>query len=239
MEEAMAPLKEDGSFLFSCTEKVACFNDCCRDLNQLLSPYDILRLKNRLAVSSSQFLSQFTCEQIGPETGLPVITLRALPETGLKCPFVRPAGCLVYEDRPASCRMYPLARILSRCRETGKTREQYLLITESHCRGFFTTRQQTVKEWLAGQQLEVYNEMNDLLMEIISLKNRLQPEPLDLEQRLLFRMALYDLDEFRRYLTKEESPVIPSIQTTLPGMLTDDAALLRFGFEWIKAVLFK
>ena len=53
-------LKPDSRFKFSCQPGVTCFNQCCRDVNILLTPYDVLRLKNRLGISSGEFLKKYT-----------------------------------------------------------------------------------------------------------------------------------------------------------------------------------
>jgi Fe-S-cluster containining protein len=88
-------------------------------VNQLLTPYDILRLKRHFGISSAEFLETYTTQHIGPETRLPVVSLKTDASDGHTCPFVSPEGCRVYENRPSSCRTYPLARMLSRSRETG------------------------------------------------------------------------------------------------------------------------
>jgi Fe-S-cluster containining protein len=237
MEDNITPLSPDKAFAFACGHEVACFNQCCRDLNQFLTPYDILRLKKNLGLSSGKFLERYTREHTGPESGLPVIVLKTDPETDLTCPFVTPDGCRVYEDRPSSCRMYPLARVVSRSRETGRISEQYMLIREPHCLGH-QSRPRNLPDWIKDRGLSIYNQTNDLMVEIISLKNRLQPGMLTLNQKHLFRMALYDLDTFRSYLTKasNRNEKIAGAETVDPQM--DDTTLLRFGFKWIQKVLF-
>ncbi|MEZ4604032.1 MAG: YkgJ family cysteine cluster protein [Desulfobacterales bacterium] len=35
------------------------------------------------------------------------------------CPFVTADGCRVYQNRPSSCRMYPLIRVVRRARADG------------------------------------------------------------------------------------------------------------------------
>jgi uncharacterized protein len=122
------------------------------------------------------------------------------PATGHACPFVTKDGCSVYPDRPASCRMYPLARAISRSRETGLIQEYYALIEEDHCKGFVQNTGQTVRQWLAGQAVDRHNRYNDKLIELISLKNRIIPGKLPDVQADLFYLALYDLDEFRRQI---------------------------------------
>ncbi len=45
---------------FHCHSRLPCFTTCCRDVNIFLSPYDILRLKNRLAMPSGDFIERYT-----------------------------------------------------------------------------------------------------------------------------------------------------------------------------------
>ena len=238
-ENNMTPFALNDAFRFSCSKRVPCFNECCKELNQYLTPYDILRLKNRLDLPSGLFLQRYTVQHTGPASGLPIITLKANHEKELKCPFVTSKGCGVYEDRPSSCRTYPLARIVSRSRETGRTNERYLLLQESHCRGFEQKQTQTVREWIKSQELAIYNQMNDMMMEIISLKNRLMPDQLDIKVSLAFRTACYDLDKFRTDIFEkgflDDLDLDPD---TLETAKNDDLVLLKVGLEWIKQRLF-
>lgn len=240
MNENVTLLRPDDRFRFSCSKSVPCYNECCRDLNQFLTPYDILRIKNGLGLSSGEFLQRYTTRHVGPETGLPIVTLKASPARALACPFVTTAGCSVYEDRPGSCRGYPLMRVASRQRESGRIDEQYLLLREGHCRGFDQTQTQTVSNWVEEQGLSIYNRMNDLLMEIIGLKSRLIPGPLDVAAGHLFYMACYDLDGFRSYLfEKGGMPAVREMDAeTVKEIETGDEALLTFGLQWVKRQLF-
>jgi len=239
MENNMTPLSANDTFLFSCSKKVSCFNECCRDLNQFLTPYDILRLKHRLELSSRLFLERYTTQQTGPETGLPIITLKTNDPHKLKCPFVTSSGCSVYEDRPSSCRTYPLIRMASRSRDTGKITEQYILLKESHCLGFEQGRTWTIRKWIQDQNVTFYNEMNDLLLEIIGLKNRLIPGPLDVKSRFAFHMALYDVDTFRSHIFEQHILDQWNLdEKTLDSVKNDDVELLKLGHRWIKKILF-
>ncbi len=234
----MIPISIDDTFKFSCSAKVPCFNDCCRDLNQFLTPYDILCLKNHLGMTSGAFLERYTTQHTGPETGLPVIALKPDDALKLKCPFVTQSGCSVYNARPSSCRMYPLARAISRCRETGRITEHFALIKESHCRGFEQETTQTVRQWIENQKIAGYNEMNDMLMEIISLKNHTRPGPLDMKSSHFFHIALYDLDRFRPHIFEKgllddfhlDSDILKAVKN-------DDVELLKLSHRWIKKIL--
>ena len=240
MNDYLTPIMPDEQFGFGCSPGVACFNACCRDLNQSLYPYDILRLKKRLRLSSSEFLERYTTQHIGPGSGLPIVTLRPNDAGRLTCPFVSEKGCGVYSDRPSSCRTYPLVRAISRSRETGKITERFMLLKEPHCLGFNEPQKQTVRQWIEGQEIETYNSINDKLMQIIRLKNQVRPGPLDLKSRHQVYLALYDLDNFRNQIFKnkllDNADVDPQ---KLAAVKTDDTALLEVGIQWVKQALFK
>ena len=239
MEADMTPLLPGEQFCFECSPEVPCFNECCRDLNQYLTPYDILRLKKSLGLSSSEFLKRYTVRYTGPETGLPVVSLKQNQSEALTCPFVRPAGCAVYADRPASCRMYPLARALSRSRETSETTEHFALLKEPHCQGFTDKGAISADAWVSQQGLKEYNAMNDRLMTLISLKNRLLPGALEPRLAELFHLALYDLDGFRQAIFEQNLLAGLNVKAAaLEKIKTDDVELLKLGLTWVRFKLF-
>jgi len=240
VNDNLIPIAPDKPFRFGCSPAVACFNECCRDLNQFLYPYDIFRLKKGLGLSSGEFLERYTIQHIGPESGLPIVVLKATDTERLTCPFVSEKGCRVYPDRPASCRTYPLVRAISRNRETGTVNEHFMLLKERHCLGFDAPSSQTVQQWINNQKIGIYNHFNDQLLEIIRLKNQLRSGPLDLKSRHLFYVALYDLDRFKTQIFKNK--LLDNIDVDLQKLAdaeTDDTALLEVGMEYVKQVLFK
>ena len=229
--EEMTELGLDDSFSFACDPGVSCFNACCRDLNQFLTPYDALRLARHMGMDSGDFLKRYTAVHTGPQTGLPVVTLKPGDKVFLTCPFVAEEGCRVYADRPSSCRIYPLIRILARARETGGTYARYMLLKEPHCNGMNRGTSQTVRQWMEDQGLFPYNEMNDALMTVISLKNQLLEGPLPKALADFFYFACYDLDRFRRQL-KAGDMEMPDTQLELPDPdRASDDVLLRFGLD--------
>jgi hypothetical protein len=58
-KDVFEPLKGD-RFQFLCHRDMECFTRCCAALSLVLMPYDILRLKNRLGISSEEFLNTHT-----------------------------------------------------------------------------------------------------------------------------------------------------------------------------------
>lgn len=238
MDDRLTALGLDEEFRFACGPEVACFNDCCRDLNQALTPYDTLRLKRGLGVPSGRFLAQFTRRHTGPGSGLPVVTLAPADPQTLACPFVSAAGCRVYPDRPASCRTYPLVRSVRRSRETGAAVASYYILTEPHCRGFAGNRTQTARQWTADQGIADYNTENDRMLDVISLKNSLRRGPLSPSSAERVYTALYDLDEFRRRLFDDGMAAESGVgEDLLEAARHDDLALLRVGMEWVKQFL--
>jgi len=162
-----------------------------------------------------------------------------LKHKNLSCPFVSKVGCAVYPDRPGSCRIYPLARIVKRRPHQSTCEEFHIVIKEPHCLGFEEPKEWTVREWKQDQAVGIYDEMNDLLMDIISLKNRSHRKGLTHKENELFYLACYDLDGFRDFILQkrlwEDHPVEKKGMKT---MEQDDVALMRFGIEWIKGRLF-
>ena len=117
--------------------------------------------------------------------------------------------------------------------------EQFMALIEPHCHGFDELKTQTVRQWIDNQGITIYNEINDKLMHIISLKNRMMPGPLDIKTRHLFYTTLYDLDNFRSQFTKSATQNRFKVDAlTIERAMDDDVALLELGMRWIEEVLF-
>jgi Fe-S-cluster containining protein len=233
IQEKIKPL-ENGGFRFSCHPEVPCFTECCRDLNLVLTPYDIVRLKNRLALTSGEFLDRHTDCTYDESRHLPMVYLQMSENERRACPFVSPQGCLIYEDRPSACRIYPIARASRLQRVHGKVLENYFVLRENHCRGFEQQRFWKTEEWLQDQGLEPYYESNDLWMQIVT-HPRLRSNPLSQQQQQVFYMASYDCDKFRRMVFN--SRFLSLFQISEERVLeieADESALLRLAFDWMR-----
>jgi uncharacterized protein len=232
------PIELEQTFRFACHCKVPCFNHCCQDLIQALTPYDVLRLKNHLNVSSKEFIETYAMVYTGSSTGLPVASLRFGSDTDKQCPFVTPQGCSVYPARPSSCRIYPLARALRRNRSDGRISEAYAIIKEAHCLGFEEPATQSVRQWIAYQQLDTHLAMNDALMELIALKNQLRPGPLSSEHLQLVRMAFYDQEEIQNRALRNKLPEVNHDHLKPLPEIKNDKAWLKWSMMLIGQVLF-
>lgn len=231
------PISPADCFQFGCHPGVPCFNQCCRDLVQALTPYDIVRLKSALGMSSEDFIAHYAVIHDGPGTGLPVASLRFTDNAERTCPFVSPAGCRVYDHRPGSCRLYPLARAIKRLRRDGTLSEYYALLKEAHCRGFAENQSQGVRQWVTGQGLTEYLQMSDALMELIALKNRLRPGPLSADLAKLVRLAFYNVEKLKAQALDGdlEGMDAPGIGP-LPDQ-GDDRKWLLWGLRWIRCLV--
>jgi hypothetical protein len=67
----------DSKFQFRCHSGVKCFTKCCRGINIILTPYDIILLKRRLQLPSDQFLAIYTEPQVLEKTEWTVREWRA------------------------------------------------------------------------------------------------------------------------------------------------------------------
>jgi Fe-S-cluster containining protein len=237
-EPDLLPLAFDDTFQFGCHSRVPCFNRCCRDLSQALMPYDVLRLKKNLNISTETFLSRYAEIQIGPATGLPVATLRFFADEDRQCPFVTDQGCRVYADRPASCRIYPLVRLLRRSRTNGNLVEQFALLREPHCQGFEQQQTQTVRQWIASQELEAYHEANDMLMELIALKNQRRPGSLPHELSEPVQTAFYDLEALKEQAAGGRLKGMDAAGLKPVAELHNDLDWLKWSMEYICYLLF-
>ena len=123
-------------FKFKCHKDVKCFTKCCRGIRIVLTPYDIIRLKKNMQLTSEEFLAIYTEPQLLEKTDLPVVLLKLLDDEQNSCPYVRDEGCIVYEDRPSTCRYYPLGVATLQHKEGADDDGFFFFVNEPHCLGF-------------------------------------------------------------------------------------------------------
>ncbi len=238
--EGMEPLGSEG-FCFACNPEVPCFTRCCRKLELLLYPYDILRLKQRLQISSEEFLERYAGVVQGQNPFFPAVVLRMLTDAEYSCPFLDPAaGCTVYSDRPSACRTYPLERAVDRSPPAGRAKDFYFLVRHDYCRGHGLGRQWPLKEWLVDQQLLPYNTMADRWAELdtIFATNPWRGEGAAGPRQLLAFMICYNIDRFRAYVRDHDLLRRFRLDKARRRAIElDDEALLTFGFDWLKHLL--
>lgn len=234
--DSLPELKPGKTFSFSCFPGISCFNACCGDLNLMMTPYDVLRLRNHLGMDSKKFVNTHLEISRTPETGFPMVRLRMLDNRKRSCPFVRDEGCSVYENRPGACRTYPLGRA-SCLDDDGKLIEQFFIVQEPHCNGFKETKEWTSSEWLKDQGLERYNEVNDRYMRLMT-KVRRMGKALDDRQLNMTFLALYQVDNFKKFIKDMNVFTRLEVSEEVQKLIfEDDEKCLGFALDWIELVL--
>ncbi|MCF6249554.1 MAG: YkgJ family cysteine cluster protein [Desulfobacula sp.] len=232
----------NSKFKFNCHKGVKCFTKCCRGIDIMLTPYDILTMRKKLDLTSEEFLAVFTDPQILEKAELPIVTLKLLDDERKSCPFVEDKdGCAIYEDRPTTCRYYPLGvGSLSYSGEKGEKDEFFFTVKEDHCLGFEEDKVWAISEWREDQGVDLRDKVNDGWMELIVRKKSLPPSMKLTEQsKKMFFMVCYNIDKFKAFVFKSsflDKYDIP--QVTVKAIKEDDIKLLEFGFEWLNATFY-
>ena len=232
-------LYKESKFKFNCHKNISCFNKCCTDVNIFLTPYDIIRLKNRLKISSEEFLNKYTFLPIDEKQKHPVVMLKMKNDENKSCPFVGNEGCSVYKDRPWSCRMFPLGVASPKENCNNGDGEFYFILEEPVCRGYEEERELSIEDWIKDQQVEEYTDMGEKFKEISLhdyFKKGKQLEPAKLE---MFYTVCYNIDKFREFVF--ESTFLKRFEVDeeiINKIKDDDEELLMFGFDWLKYCLF-
>jgi len=226
--EKNRPVRMDPNhvFQFNCSPGVPCFTQCCRDVTIVLTPYDVVRLKNALKINSEEFLDRHTIILPKETRLIPMVVLK-MNEDDKRCPFVSEQGCSVYEDRPWPCRMFPL--------DMNDDGTFSFVDDKSRCKGLFRKETQRISDWLVEQGVPIYDEVNDLFTHVTA---PLRAQDLDIDNPKIYQMvfmALYNLDKFRKFVFESsflDRFVLEDI--TIEKLKRNDLELLKFSFDWIK-----
>jgi Fe-S-cluster containining protein len=234
-------LAETDTFTFKCHAGLSCFNRCCRNLNLFLYPYDIIRLKKSLKISSDQFIETYTDIVVRTGHHFPDVLLRMADNDEKTCIFLSPNGCSVYSDRPHTCRLYPLEQGIYYDAVKNKTRPVHFFRPPEFCQGRYEDRPCTIKSWETEQEAAFYNTMTVQWADVMRL---FQNDPWGGEgpggrQGKMAFMAAYNMDAFREFILTSTFLQRYSIKPDLRLKIkTDDLALLKLGMAWIKLFLF-
>ena len=217
-------------FRFRCDPGVSCFTQCCQDVTIVLTPYDAIRMKNALGLTSGEFLDKHTIIIPKEKHLIPLVVLK-MNEDDKKCPFVNEAGCSIYKDRPWPCRMYPL-----NMEDDGTFR---IIADPSLCKGLGEEESWQISEWLVDQGVVPYDEMNT---HFSSVTIPLSAQNLDVDNPQILKMvfmALYNVDKFRDFVFQSSFLNRFEVEPTrIEKIKRSDLELLKFGFDWIKFGLF-
>jgi len=233
-------LERNDAFSFQCHPELSCFNKCCRNLNLFLYPYDVIRLKNRLGITSDKFIDRHSDIIMRDSSFFPEVLLRMSQNEERTCPFLSESGCLVYPDRPDACRTFPIEQGVINDAKTKKTNLIHFFRPPGFCLGQYESEQWTTESWAKDQNAIIYNKMTVKWSE---LKSLFQADPWGREGstgskgKMAF-MATYNIDLFRDFLFNSSFLKRYKIKyEILKKVKKDDVELMKLGFEWVKYFL--
>lgn len=237
-EFTIQPITELDKFSFSCHEKVSCFNECCHRIDVILTPIDVLRMKQQLGITSDEFMAKYASFQKIKDTQIPLLKLKSQdPQTG-KCIFLGEKWCNIYESRPVVCRNYPTG-IAAANPLSDEVEQPFFIVKEEMCKGHFEDRLWTLTQWKDNQGSAGLEEKNSSWLKTIARLKTLKLSD-DQDQKMnIFIMVSYDLDTFRNFVFN--STFLSRFQvddTTAELIRNDDEQLLKFGFDWLQFALF-
>ncbi len=233
-------LKKGDTFRFRCHSGLDCFNRCCRNLNLFLYPYDVVRLKNRLGITSDRFLEEHVDVVLRPEAFFPDVLLRMAPNPEKTCPFLTETGCSVYPDRPDTCRTFPVEQGVIFNARAGRSEVIHLFRPPDFCLGQYEDKEWTPCSWAGDQAADDHNQMTAQWAE---LRRLFETDPwagqgIESPRGKMAFMATYNMDRFREFVFNSSFSKRYKIQAArLKQAHTDDTVLTKLGFSWVKLFL--
>jgi Fe-S-cluster containining protein len=241
-QSPVAPQMMDGGkeIQFRCRKGIACWNKCCSNIDISLTPFDILRLKKRLGLTSTEFLAQFTLPYEMEKDGIAGVKLKPV-EGGSACQFMVDEGCDVYSDRPTACRYYPVALLSMRKQGESTDSDSYALVQEPHCLGHNEPRPITIDDYRKEQGVDVYDELARGWRQLVLKKKSSGPTIGAPSKRSLqlFFMACYDVDRFAEFVKSDSfNELFELTEEEKSKIHGDDEQMMLFGFRFLRQVLF-
>ena len=231
------PLKPADTFCFRCHKDLACFNQCCRNLNLFLYPYDVVRLRKALGMSSDRFLDAHVDVVLRDGSHFPDVLLRMADNESRTCPFLSDAGCRVYADRPDTCRTFPVEQGLHFGEGAEASRIVGFFRPPDFCLGQHEEQAWTLSSWAEDQEAAGHNRMTARWAAVKALfaKDPWGPEGIGGSKGKMAFMAAYNIDRFREFVFDSSFLKRYRIKPALVRKLrASDRELLCFGFEWIR-----
>ena len=233
-------LGPESKFRFSCHQGLSCYTKCCADVNILLTPYDVLRMKRALNMASGDFLEKYTVAPYIEDQKLPLVFLKMRDDAHKSCPLVTSEGCAIYEDRPWACRMFPLGAASSKTTDRPDGMEFCFVVEEGFsCLGLNEDKEGTVADWWKDQGIDVYDKKCEPYKDITLHRLFREGKVIGPSKSQMFYIACYDIDRFRELIFESSFFNRFDISKDIADRIKiDDEALLDFGFEWLKFGLF-
>ncbi len=235
----MVQLTLNSKFRFKCHKGISCFTKCCSNIDIMLTPYDVVTMKKRLNITSTEFLEKYARTVAEGRAAFPILYLKMSDDEKRNCPFVTSEGCSIYEDRPANCRYYPIGQGTYKKATDGKVTDEefFFFVKEDHCKGFEESDAWSIASWREDQGADRYDKMNRDWKSIMLYRN-VPAEPIDGKKLAMLYLACYDTDRFRSFVFESGFLNHFEVEDSLQEkMRSDDTELMLFGFRFMKYIL--
>jgi Fe-S-cluster containining protein len=190
-----------------------------------------MRMRRSLWLPSDDFLRKFTVAILGDD-GIPLVVLKMKEDEDKTCPFVGAEGCTIYQDRPWSCRMYPVF-------PTSHEEMEFLIEEKLSCHGFRGKKTSTVRQWKKDQDIAKFDEMNEAYKKITLHDYFQNGNKLDPGMSKLMYNTCYDLDAFKRFIFGSRFFDIYDVDVeTIEAIRKDEEELLKFAYRWVEFSVF-
>jgi Fe-S-cluster containining protein len=224
---------------FDCHPGVSCWNACCKRADVTLTPYDVIRMKQRLGMDSGEFLQVHAVPYRMDQDGIPGLKLRTDEEGA--CLFVTDEGCSIYSDRPTACRYYPLGLMAVKPADAKADESHCFFVKEDHCKGHQEDRVRIIHDYRKDLGIVDYDGYNREWLQILLKKNSSGPSVGQLPETTLqlFFMASFDMDRFRRFVMSEQFQSTYALEGSAYEVLQqEDVALMQFAVRFMKQAFF-
>jgi len=232
-------LKSTSRFRFKCYPGIPCFTKCCSGIKIYLTPYDIFRLKNRLGLSYRDFLMQYTEPALIEKSQLPTRAIKMKNDEGRSCPFITQEGCLVYSDRPLTCRYYPIGMGTMKKDDNKECENFFIKIKEDHCLGHNESTEWTIDAWRADQESDLYDEMNKDWMAVVLKAKTLGLVEFSQKSLDLFFIVSTNLDLFKEFVLSSRFMDAYGVEPAyIAGLMDNELEFLKFSLKWLRFAMF-
>lgn len=212
-------IKEGQTFRFGCDK----CGKCCHNMKDvILTSFDIYRMAKALDITMEEWIDLYANICIGQESKLPVVSMKSIGETR-RCPFVKDNECVLYENKPDVCSLFPLGRCVVYPKDEAVSDVQIMYFHNGvHCGT--DEKEWTLSEWKETYALDerekffirwtlVHQEISDFATEIME---NCKSEKLQIMVINMFMTFLYT-----HYSTEEA--FLPQFEQNMENLKTEIA----------------